>query len=123
VVPAPRHPPRPSGGGRWIVAFPVFLLLVEIKLHIEERLMLAEFPDDYPRYRKRVPQLVPGLRLGRGILTRPEPPDNYNGRAFYSGPPLSDMLVIVHSLWPRFLWHMSFMAQIAGLGQMNADAR
>jgi hypothetical protein len=28
-----------------------------------ERLMLAEFPDDYPRYRQRVPQLVPGLRL------------------------------------------------------------
>jgi protein-S-isoprenylcysteine O-methyltransferase Ste14 len=73
-----------AGGGRWIVAFPVSLVLVEIKLHIEERLMLAEFPDDYPRYRKRVPQLVPGLRLGRhslpklflnginGILTRPE---------------------------------------------------
>jgi protein-S-isoprenylcysteine O-methyltransferase Ste14 len=51
-----------AGGGRWIVAFPVFLVLVEIKLHIEERLMLAEFPDDYPRYRKRVPQLVPGLK-------------------------------------------------------------
>ena len=25
--------------------------------------MLAEFPDDYPRYHQRVPQLVPGLRL------------------------------------------------------------
>ncbi len=25
--------------------------------------MLAEFPDDYPRYRQRIPQLVPGLRL------------------------------------------------------------
>jgi protein-S-isoprenylcysteine O-methyltransferase Ste14 len=95
-----------AGGGRWIVAFPVFLVLVEVKLHIEERFMLAEFPDDYRRYRKRVPQLVPGLRLFRnGInrtLIRPEPPDNYNGRAFYSGPPLSDMLVIVHFLWPRF---------------------
>jgi protein-S-isoprenylcysteine O-methyltransferase Ste14 len=40
-------------------------VLVEIKLHIEERLMLAEFPDDYPRYRQQVPQLVPSLRLGR----------------------------------------------------------
>ena len=50
-----------AGAGRWIVAFPVFLVLVEIKLHIEERLMLAEFPDDYPGYRRRVPQLVPGL--------------------------------------------------------------
>ncbi len=27
--------------------------------------MLAEFPGDYPRYRQRVPQLVPGLRMGR----------------------------------------------------------
>jgi protein-S-isoprenylcysteine O-methyltransferase Ste14 len=52
-----------SGGGRWIVPFPVFLVLLEIKLHIEERLMQAEFPDDYPRYRQRVPQLVPGLKL------------------------------------------------------------
>lgn len=54
-----------AGGGRRIVAFPVFVVFVEIKLHIEERLMLAEFPEDYPRYRQRVPQLVPGLRLGR----------------------------------------------------------
>jgi protein-S-isoprenylcysteine O-methyltransferase Ste14 len=54
-----------AGAGRWIVAFPVFLVLVEIKLHIEERLMLAQFPDDYPGYRRRVPQLVPGLRWSR----------------------------------------------------------
>jgi protein-S-isoprenylcysteine O-methyltransferase Ste14 len=52
-----------TGGGRWIAPFPVFLVLLEIKLHIEERLMRAEFPDDYPRYRQRVPQLVPGLKL------------------------------------------------------------
>jgi protein-S-isoprenylcysteine O-methyltransferase Ste14 len=52
-----------TGGGRWIPGFPVFFVLLEIKLHIEERLMLAEFPDEYPRYRRRVPQLVPGLRL------------------------------------------------------------
>jgi protein-S-isoprenylcysteine O-methyltransferase Ste14 len=53
------------GDGRFLVAFPVYVVLVEIKLHIEERLMLAEFPDDYPRYRRQVPQLVPGLRLAR----------------------------------------------------------
>ena len=60
-----------SGGGRWITPFPVFLVLLEIKLHIEERLMRAEFPDDYPRYRRRVPQLVPGLKLisGRRMAT------------------------------------------------------
>lgn len=44
-------------------ALPVFLMLLEIKIRIEERLMLTEFPDDYPRYRQRVPRLVPGLHL------------------------------------------------------------
>jgi protein-S-isoprenylcysteine O-methyltransferase Ste14 len=52
-----------AGGGYWILPFPVFLVLLEIKIRVEERLMLTEFPDDYPRYRQRVPQLVPGLRL------------------------------------------------------------
>ena len=51
------------GGGRWIVPFPVFLVLLEVKIRVEERLMLAEFPDEYPRYRQRVPRLVPGLGL------------------------------------------------------------
>jgi protein-S-isoprenylcysteine O-methyltransferase Ste14 len=51
------------GDARWLVAFPIYVVFVEIKLHIEERLMLAEFPDGYPRYRQRVPQLIPGLRL------------------------------------------------------------
>ena len=54
-----------GGGERWIVPFPVFIVLFEIKIHVEERLMLAEFPDDYPRYREQVPQLIPGLRLPR----------------------------------------------------------
>ncbi len=48
-----------SGAGRWLVPFPVFLVLFEIKIHIEERFMLGE----YPQYRQRVPKLVPGLRL------------------------------------------------------------
>lgn len=52
-----------AGGGRLIVVLPVFLMLVEIKIRIEERLMLGEFPDEYPRYRQQVPQLVPGLHL------------------------------------------------------------
>jgi protein-S-isoprenylcysteine O-methyltransferase Ste14 len=54
-----------AGAGRWLVPFPVFLVLLEIKMHIEERFMQAEFPDDYPPYRRRVPQLIPGLRLVR----------------------------------------------------------
>jgi protein-S-isoprenylcysteine O-methyltransferase Ste14 len=52
-----------AGAGRWIVAFPVYLVLLEFKMRVEERLMLAEFPGDYPGYQRRVPQLVPGLRL------------------------------------------------------------
>jgi protein-S-isoprenylcysteine O-methyltransferase Ste14 len=36
---------------------------IEFKIRIEERFMTAEFPEEYPRYRKRVPQLVPGLRV------------------------------------------------------------
>jgi protein-S-isoprenylcysteine O-methyltransferase Ste14 len=54
-----------TGDGRWLVAFLIFVVFVEIKLHLEERLMLAEFPDEYPRYRRQVPQLVPGLRFRR----------------------------------------------------------
>jgi protein-S-isoprenylcysteine O-methyltransferase Ste14 len=55
-----------AGGGRWIVPFAVYLVVLEFKIRIEERLMLAEFPDDYPHYRRHVPQLVPGLRLIAG---------------------------------------------------------
>jgi len=55
-----------SGAGLWIVPFPVALILIEFKIRIEERFMTAEFPNEYPRYRKRVPQLVPGLRLVTG---------------------------------------------------------
>jgi protein-S-isoprenylcysteine O-methyltransferase Ste14 len=55
-----------TGAGRWIVPFPVFLVLFEIKIHIEERFMMGEFPEEYPRYRRRVPKLVPGLRLLSG---------------------------------------------------------
>jgi len=50
-----------SGIGQWIVLFPVGLILFEVKIRMEEHLMLATFPEDYPRYRRQVPQLVPGL--------------------------------------------------------------
>jgi protein-S-isoprenylcysteine O-methyltransferase Ste14 len=32
-----------------------------IKLSQEERLLLRHFPDQYPRYRKEVKALVPGI--------------------------------------------------------------
>lgn len=60
------------GDARWLVAFPIYVVFVEIKLHIEERFMLAQFPDEYPRYRQRVPQLIPGLRLLRREHARDE---------------------------------------------------
>jgi protein-S-isoprenylcysteine O-methyltransferase Ste14 len=50
-----------SGIGQWIVLFPVSLIVVEVKIRMEERLMVVTFPDEYLRYRRRVPQLVPGL--------------------------------------------------------------
>jgi protein-S-isoprenylcysteine O-methyltransferase Ste14 len=55
-----------AGAGRWILVFPIYVVLLQFKIHAEERLMLAEFPEDYPRYRQRVPQLIPGLRLPGG---------------------------------------------------------
>ena len=50
------------GFGHWLVLLPVGLGLIEIRIHMEEGLMLATFPEAYPIYRRRVPQLVPGLR-------------------------------------------------------------
>jgi protein-S-isoprenylcysteine O-methyltransferase Ste14 len=54
-----------AGVGRSLLLLPVALVLFEVKLHVEEELMLATFPDEYPRYRQRVPQLIPGLRIRR----------------------------------------------------------
>jgi protein-S-isoprenylcysteine O-methyltransferase Ste14 len=50
------------GFGRWLVLLPVGFVFIAIRIHMEERLMLETFPEAYPRYRRRVPQLVPGLR-------------------------------------------------------------
>ncbi len=54
-----------SGIGQWIVLFPVGLIVFEVKVRMEERLMVATFSDEYPRYRRQVPQLVPGLYVLR----------------------------------------------------------
>jgi protein-S-isoprenylcysteine O-methyltransferase Ste14 len=50
------------GFGHWLLLFPVGLVFIEIRIHLEEGLMLATFPEAYPTYRQRVPQLIPGLR-------------------------------------------------------------
>jgi protein-S-isoprenylcysteine O-methyltransferase Ste14 len=54
-----------GGMGRWLVLVAVGLILFEVKIRMEEQLLLATFPDEYPGYRQRVPQLVPGLHLPR----------------------------------------------------------
>jgi protein-S-isoprenylcysteine O-methyltransferase Ste14 len=54
-----------SGIGQWIVIFPAALIVFEVRIRMEEHLMLAAFPDEYPRYRRQVPQLVPGLHALR----------------------------------------------------------
>jgi len=62
-----------SGVGQWIVLFPAGLILFEVKIRMEEHLMLATFPEKYPRYRQQVPQLVPGLY----VLRQRHPANSY----------------------------------------------
>jgi protein-S-isoprenylcysteine O-methyltransferase Ste14 len=54
-----------AGVGRSLLLLPVGLVFFEVKLHAEEELMLATFGNEYRRYRQRVPQLIPGLRIRR----------------------------------------------------------
>lgn len=51
-----------SGLGRWLAAFLLGVVWAEIRIHTEERLLTRVFPEDYERYRRRVPQIIPGLR-------------------------------------------------------------
>ena len=50
------------GFGRWIAILAAGLIFVEVRIHTEEKRMLSTFPATYPGYRRRVPQLIPGLR-------------------------------------------------------------
>jgi protein-S-isoprenylcysteine O-methyltransferase Ste14 len=54
-----------TGSGQVIVLVPVGLVLFAVKIHFEERLLTATFPDEYADYQRRVPQLVPGLSVRR----------------------------------------------------------
>ncbi len=51
-----------AGLGSWILILPLAVVIFEAKIHNEERLMAATFHVDYPRYRERVPQLIPLVR-------------------------------------------------------------
>jgi len=55
-----------GGLGQGILLVVVGLIVFSVKIHTEEQLLLATFPGEYPGYRQRVPQLVPGL----GVLHR-----------------------------------------------------
>lgn len=50
-----------AGIGQWVVLFPACLIVLEVKIRIEEHLLVVAFPGEYPQYRQQVPQLVPGL--------------------------------------------------------------
>lgn len=50
------------GGGAALLIVPVGVVFLDVKIRAEEQALTAEFPDDYPRYRREVPQLVPWLR-------------------------------------------------------------
>jgi protein-S-isoprenylcysteine O-methyltransferase Ste14 len=51
-----------SGLGRWLGVLLLGVVWVEVKVQAEERLLTKVFGEDYQRYRRRVPQLIPGLR-------------------------------------------------------------
>jgi protein-S-isoprenylcysteine O-methyltransferase Ste14 len=51
-----------NGLGFWIGLPIVGVAVFAARVHIEEGLMSQTFPQDYERYRRRVPRLIPGLR-------------------------------------------------------------
>jgi protein-S-isoprenylcysteine O-methyltransferase Ste14 len=54
-----------SGLGFWIGLPVVGVAVFATRVHIEEGLMSRTFPEDYPRYRRRVPGLIPMARPAR----------------------------------------------------------
>jgi protein-S-isoprenylcysteine O-methyltransferase Ste14 len=54
-----------SAEAEWLAALIAGVVILETKAIVEERLLLGVFPDEYPRYRNRVPQMIPVLRHRR----------------------------------------------------------
>jgi protein-S-isoprenylcysteine O-methyltransferase Ste14 len=54
-----------NGLGASVVVLFVAAVFLATRIAIEERLMSETFPDEYARYRERMPLFVPGLRLLR----------------------------------------------------------
>jgi protein-S-isoprenylcysteine O-methyltransferase Ste14 len=51
------------GFGVWVYVLVLVAIYFELRIRSEERLMSEAFPGAYEEYRRRVPQLIPGLRL------------------------------------------------------------
>jgi protein-S-isoprenylcysteine O-methyltransferase Ste14 len=49
--------------GEWraIVGAAIIIFAFAVKMSQEERLMMQNFPDSYPVYRRRVKALIPGI--------------------------------------------------------------
>jgi protein-S-isoprenylcysteine O-methyltransferase Ste14 len=61
-----------NGLGAWLLLLVLGAALYATRVPVEERLMSATFPAGYASYRRRVPQIVPGLRLlGKSRRDRP----------------------------------------------------
>jgi protein-S-isoprenylcysteine O-methyltransferase Ste14 len=54
-----------NGLGVSLALLAVGAVVLATRIPIEERLMSRTFPEEYARYRERVPRLVPGLQLLR----------------------------------------------------------
>jgi protein-S-isoprenylcysteine O-methyltransferase Ste14 len=54
-----------NGLGVSLAILVVGTVFLATRIPIEERLMSNTFPDEYARYRERVPRIVPGLHLHR----------------------------------------------------------
>ena len=51
--------------GAWVWVFVLLVVFFELRIRSEELLLSEAFPGAYDDYRRRVPQLIPGLRLLR----------------------------------------------------------
>jgi protein-S-isoprenylcysteine O-methyltransferase Ste14 len=59
-----------NGLGSALAFLLVAAIVVFTRIPIEERLMARTFPDEYVRYRERVPQFIPGIKLLRRLHHR-----------------------------------------------------